>query len=189
MLSDSISPNYTNGYAGVQARILGNLGYVQLLTCSMSGKGCPSTGRGQTFDLSDPFNLLLTPPIQTTTQGAQLEVWVIGDDGVTKLPGGFRDVMNYVGERRRGGSKTNFYMGRRLYTVRFTPNVNVNSDYVLVTYHGGSLSCTKADPSTCATWSVETSPDYGDIAEFVAGATDYGQFHMPFKITVSVLPK
>jgi hypothetical protein len=189
MLSDNISPSYTNGYTGVQARILGNLGYVQLLTCSMSGRGCPSTGRGQTFDLSDPSNQLLTPPVQTTTQGADMEVWVLGDDGVTKLPGGFRDVMHYVGEQRRAGSKTNFYIGRTLYTVRFTPNVNVSSDYLLVTYQGGSLSCTTADPTKCATWTVETSSAYGDIAEFVAGSTDYGQFHMPFKITVSVLPK
>jgi hypothetical protein len=188
MLSDNISPSYTNGYAGVEARILGNIGYVVLYTCSFKG-ACQSTGRGQTFDFRDPFAQFLTPPVQTTTQGAQMEVWVIGDDGVTKLAGGFRDVMHYVGEQRRAGSKTNFSIGRTLYTVRFTPNVNVNSDYLLVTYQGGSLSCTTADPAKCATWTVETSSDYGDIAEFVAGTTDYGQFHMPFKITVSVLPK
>jgi hypothetical protein len=189
LLSDNISPSYTNGYTGVQARIIGSLGWVQLITCSMSGRSCPSQGRYQSFDFRDPFAQLLTPPVQTTTQGAQMEVWVFGDDGVTKLPGGFRDLMGYVGEQRRAGSKTNFYINRTLYTVRFTPNVNVNSDYLLVTYLGGSLSCTTADPGSCATWIVETSPAYGDIAEFVAGDTDYGQFHMPFKITVSVLPK
>ena len=189
LLSDNISPSYTNGYAGVQARITGLLGWVQLDTCSMSGNSCASQGRGQTFDFRDPLVQLLTPPFQTTTQGAQMGIWVLDNDGVTKLAGGFRDVMHYAGEQRRGGSKTNFYIGRTLYTVRFTPNVNVNSDYVLVTYQGGSLSCTTTDPSKCATWTVETSLDYGDIAEFVAGSTDYGQFHMPFKTTVSVLPK
>jgi hypothetical protein len=76
-----------------------------------------------------------------------------------------------------------------MYTMRFTPNLYDNSNYLLATYQGGSLSCTTADPGKCATWTVETSPEYGDIAEFVAGTTDYGQFHVPFKITVSVLPK
>ena len=84
-----------------------------------------------------------------------------------------------------------FDIDSTLHTVRFTPNMYPNSDYLLVTCQGGILSCTTADPSQCATWTVEASSYYGDIAEFVTGdnSKDYGQFHMPFRITVSVLPK
>jgi hypothetical protein len=195
LLSDSVSPSYTNGYTGVQATIAGSTGSVHLFTCfsSKGGRGCASQGRAQTFDFRDPLNQYLQPPVSMTTQGALMQIWVFGDDGVTQLPGGFRDVMRYVGDQRRGGSKTNFYINGTLYTVRFTPNMYANSDYLLVTYLGGSLACTTADPSKCATWTVEAgaADGYGDIAEFVRGdnSIDYGQFHMPFKITVSVLPK
>jgi hypothetical protein len=193
LLSDSISPSYTNGYAGVQATIVGSTGTVQLFTCfaSRGGKGCASQGRAQTFDFTDPLVQYLTPPVPTTTQGAQMQVWVFGDDGVTQLAGGFRDVMHYVGEQRRGGSKTNFGINGTMHTVRFAPNMYVNSDYLLVTFLGGSLLCTTADSGQCAAWTVEASSYYGDIAEFVTGdnSKDYGQFHMPFKVTVSVLPK
>jgi hypothetical protein len=53
------------------------------------------------------------------------------------------------------------------------------------------VNLTTADPSKCAAWTVEASSHYGDIAEFVTGdnSKDFGQFHMPFKLTVSVLPK
>jgi hypothetical protein len=193
MLSDNVSPSYSNGYAGVQATIAGSTGSVQLFTCfsSKGSRSCASQGRAQTFDFRDPFVQYLAPPVPTTTQGAQMQVWVFGDDGVTQLAGGFRNVMHYVGEQRRGGSKTNFEINGTMHTVRFTPNMYANSDYLLVTYLGGSLSCTTADPGKCAAWTVEASSYYGDVAEFVTGdnSKDYGQFHMPFKITVSVLPK
>ena len=193
LLSDSISPSYTNGYAGVQATIAGSTGSVQLFTCfsSKGSRNCSSQGRAQTFDFRDPFAQYLPPPVPTTTQGAQMQVWVFGDDGVTQLAGGFRDVMHYIGEQRRAGSKANFEINGTMHTIRFTPNMYASSDYLLVTYLGGSLSCTTADPGSCAAWSVEASSYYGDIAEFVTGdnSNDYGQFHLPFKITVSVLPK
>jgi hypothetical protein len=195
ILSDSISPSYTDGYSGVQAKLGGSTGWVQLFTCvaqQVRGKWtCPSQGRGQTFDFTDPLVQYLAPPVPTITQGAQMQLWVFADDGVTKLANGFRDLMHYVGEQRKGGSKTNFPIGGVMHTVRFTPNMYDTSDYLLVTYQGGSLSCTTADTGKCATWTVEASSYYGDIAEFVSGdnSVDYGQFHMPFKITVSVLPK
>jgi hypothetical protein len=194
LLSDNVSPSYTNGYIGVQAVIAGSTGSVHLFTCfaSKGSRSCSSQGRAQSFDFTDPLVQLLPPPVQTTTQPAQMQVWVFGDDGVTQLAGGFRDVMHYAGEQRRAGSKTNFDIYGTLHTVRFTPNMYANSDYLLVTYLGGSLSCTTADPSKCAAWTVEASSSYyGDIAEFVTGdnSKDFGQFHMPFKITVSVLPK
>ena len=195
LLSDGTSPTYTNGYTGVQATIDASTGSVQLFTCwSFTAKGkttCSSQGRGQTFDFREPLVQYFAPPYPTITQGAQMQIWVFADDGVTQLANGFRDVMHYVGERRRAGSKTNFDINGVMHTVRFTPNMYPNSDYLLVTYQGGSLSCTTADPSQCATWTVEASSDYGDIAEFVTGdnSKDYGQFHMPFRITVSVLPK
>jgi hypothetical protein len=193
LLSDNISPSYTNGYTGVQAVIAGSTASVHLFTCfpSKGRKGCYSQGRAQTFDFRDPLAQYLQPPVLTTTQGTQTQIWVFGDDGFTLLAGGFRDVMHYAGEQRRAGSKTNFDIGGTMHTVRFTPNMYANSDYLLVTYLGGSLSCTTADPTKCATWTVEASSYYGDIAEFVTGdnSTDYGQFHMPFKITVSVLPR
>jgi hypothetical protein len=195
LLSDNVSPSYSDGYTGVQARIAGSTGSVQLFTCvSTTTRGkttCNSQGRGQTFDFRDPLAQFLPPPYPTVTQGAQMQIWVFADDGVNELANGFRAVMNYVGEQRRAGSKTNFDINGVMHTVRFTPNMYANSDYLLVTYLRGSLSCSTADPSKCATWSVEASSTYGDIAEFVTGdnSKDYGQFHMPFRITVSVLPK
>ena len=193
LLSDTMSPSYTNGYTGVQAVIDGPTGSVYLFTCvpAKGWQNCNSQGRYQSFDFRDPLVQLLPPPVPTTTQGAQMQIWVFGDDGVTRLTNGFRDVMRYVGDQRRGGSKTNFTINGAMYTVRFTPNMYANSDYLLVTFLGGNLSCTTADPGKCAAWTVEASSFYGDIAEFVTGdnSKDYGQFHMPFRITVSVLPK
>jgi hypothetical protein len=193
LLSDGVSPGYTNGYTGVQAVIVASTGSIHLFTCfaSRGSKTCSSQGRGQSFDFRDPLAQYVPPPVQTTTQGAQMQIWVFGDDGVTQLAGGFRDVMGFVGDQRRAGSMTNFTINGTMHTVRFTPNMYVNSDYLLVTFLGGSLSCTTADPGKCASWTVEARSDYGDIAEFVTGdnSTDYGQFHMPFKVTVSVVPK
>jgi hypothetical protein len=195
ILSDGISPSYTDGYLGVQAKLGASTGRVELFTCVVQQvrgqRTCSSQGRGQTFDFTDPLVQYRAPPVPTITQGAQMQTWVFADDGVTQLANGFRDLMHYAGEQRKGGSKTNFPIKGVTHTVRFTPNMYDASDYLLVTYLGGSLSCTTAEPGTCATWTVEASSYYGDIAEFVSGdnSVDYGQFHMPFKITVSVLPE
>ncbi len=195
LMSDGISPSYTSGYNGiVSAVLLNSTGGVMLATCS-SAKGyktCNSQGRYQFFDFTDPYALLKAPPVSTLLQGAQMQVWAFAPDGVTHI--GLTSAMGSVGAQYKGGSKINFDINGTMHTVRFTPNMYGTADYLLVTYLGGSLTCSTADPSKCATWTVEASsvaPGFGDIAELVTGdnAVDYGQFHMPFKITVSVLPK
>jgi hypothetical protein len=188
-----------NGTVTVNAVLAGSTGSLQLFTCwAGTGKNSryctsPTPGRYQFFDFSDPLLVLSPPPAQTIVQGAQMLVWIFGADGVATLANGFRDAMAYPGATYWAGSKTNLDINGVGHTVRFTPNMYANSDYLLVTYLGGSLSCTTSDPTKCATWTVEAgAPNgYGDIAEFVKGdnSVDYGQFHMPFHVTISVLPK
>jgi hypothetical protein len=184
------------GVVAVKAVLAGSTGSLQLLTC-FAGTGkyaqsCTSQGRYQFFDFTAPY-VASPPPVQTLLQGAQMQVWIFGPDGVNNLANGFRDAMGYKGATYWAGSKTNFEINGVMHTVRFTPNMYANSDYLLVTFLGGSLSCTTSDPTACATWTVEAGAanGYGDIAELVKGdnSVDYGQFHMPFQITISVVPK
>jgi len=77
------------------------------------------------------------------------------------------------------------------------------SSYLLVTYLGGSLSCSTSNPDDCAVWVVEAvSGDFTptpagcchtnqlqDIAKLVSGSLDYGSYRMPFQMVVSVLPR
>jgi hypothetical protein len=202
------SPTYANGETGVQAWINSSTGGLVLNTCITlrGGKSCSSQGRYHDFDYGDPANLLLPLPFSTPTIAAAVfEVAPFEADGVTILPRGLLDVMHTPGETRLGRMKVNFPVDGSGYTLRFTPNMYSTSSYLLVTYLGGTTSCTAANPADCANWSVETVngsftpyPDSSccwttsldDIAELVTmnNSADYGQFHMPFKFTVSVLP-
>lgn len=203
------SPTYVNGEPGVLATISGSSGRLLLNTCfnSKGGKTCASQGRYEAFDYNQPANALLPLPFPTPTAApATLQVWTFEQDGVTFLARGFLDVMNVPGETRLGGMNVNFPVNGAGYTLRFTPNMYPTSNYLLVTYLGGSTSCTTANPSACASWSVEAgsgsfapypnssccwTTSLQDIGELVTmdNSADYGQYHMPFKITVSVLPK
>jgi len=203
------SATYTNGEPGVQAYIPSSTGSVVLNTC-FSGKGgktCGSQGRYHDFDYGDPANALLPLPFDTPTIApAQFNFSAFDADGVTVLPKGLLDVMHTPGETRLGRMKVNFPMDGAGYTLRFTPNMYATSNYLLVTYLGGTTSCTTANPGICASWSVESVngsfapyPDstccwttsLNDVAELVTAdnSVDYGQFRMPFKVIVSVLPK
>ncbi len=136
------------------------------------------------------------------------EIWPLDADGQTKFPNGFRDVMNFPGEQRLAGMKANFRDASgsssvgSAFTLRFTPNFYSESNFLLVTYLGGSLSCGGDTP--CASWSVEALDGAVDPAQpycckvsnlqAIAALPNednsiyYGTFHMPFKLTVTVLP-
>jgi hypothetical protein len=197
---------YVNGETGVQALISASTGWVVLTTCfAGKGKGCASQGRYQIFDFGDSADGLSAPfPTPTIAPGV-MEIWPFEADGVTFAAKGFLEVMGTPGETRLAGMKINFPVDGNGYTVRFTPNMYPGTNYMLVTFLGGSASCTTANPSLCASWSVETftgtftpSPftccwtnSLEDIGKLVtmSNSVDYGRFHLPFKITVTVLPK
>jgi hypothetical protein len=199
---------YVNGEPGVQAAVINaSAGWVVLNTCftGKGGKGCTSQGRYQIFDFGDSANGLSAPFSTPTIAPAVMEIWPFEPDGVTFAPKGFLGVTGTPGETRLAGMKVNFPVGGDGYTVRFTPNMYPGTSYLLVTFLGGSASCTTANPSLCASWSVEAftgtfapvppgscwTNSLEDIGKLVTmdNSVDFGPFHLPFKIIVSVLPK
>lgn len=186
-------PTYTNAQSGVEAVLEASTGSLRLVTCVLKKgtKICSSSGRYHFFDYAAPANQLLPLPAATITAPAVLQLWVFDSNGVDQLANGFRGVMSYQGEQRQAGMKVNHPYNNTMYTLRFTPNFYAFSDYLTVTFNGGLLSCSVGNPDACASWTVTNSSPADDLAEFVTGdnSKDYGQFHIPFEITIAVLPR
>jgi hypothetical protein len=216
------NPTYTDGELNasgqidVSATILpsaGNLNLTTLYSTFSKGKFTYfSLGRYHFFDFSQPVNTQYPLPTNngwsggTIAAGATIGMDPFAADGVTLLPNGFRDVMNFVGEQRLARMKVNFSDESKssIYTLRFTPNSYPDNNYLLVTYLGGALSCEGSTGSACASWTVEAlngdvDPNQPyccrvrtleDTAPLSTGDNSiyYGKFHMPFKITITVLP-
>jgi hypothetical protein len=199
---------YTDGQDGVVAVIEGGTGYVRLDTCDRQRPKdpCLSTGRVQLFDYTSH---VAGPNLnETHVAGGS---WVIHprDAALARLPGGFRDITNFPGETMLSGMKVNYMVeypdGYQDYTTRFAPLMFPDTNFVLITFQGGVLDCTSANGESCASWTVEAvegafdaqPPDccaetqLEDIAKLVSwdNSLDFGNYHMPFKLTVTVLPK
>jgi hypothetical protein len=207
----SIGPaTYTDGEPGVRAFIDSN-GWVNLGTClpSKGNKpGCTSQGRFNFLDFRSQVRAGLPLSSQTESVPANFVVSPLDSSGTRHLSGGFRNIMSLNGETRLSGMKVN-YPGTdgNSYTLRFSPNMYPESSHLLVTFFGGSLTCSLSNPDDCAVWVIEAftgsftpSPpgscptnQLQDIAKLVSetiqATRDFGTFHMPFQMVVSVLPK
>lgn len=201
------NPTYSDGVEGVQAYIEAANGWVVLFSCSKNRpkSPCTSTGRYQLFDYTDWAGVPGDPDLdEIHLAGGNFNIHP-RDGSEASLPGGFRDIMNYVGETRLAGVKVNYSVvypdGFVDYTTRFAPLMYPDSDFVLVTYSGGALDCVGG----CASWTVEaftgtfepvpvdccSMTDLEDVAQLVNwdNSADFGRYHMPFKLTVTVKPR
>lgn len=198
-------PTYSNGQDGVLAIIDAAQGWVRLHTCNSANpkSPCLSTGRLQSYDytVSAGGSSFIN---ELHIAGGNLSVHPVDAAGV-HLANGFRDLMNYPGETRVASMKVNYSVvysdGSFInYTTRFAPGMYPDSNYVLVTFNGGTLDC--SGPDGCASWTVEAFTgdlppgDYPvsqieDIAQLVdwKNSLDFGLYHMPFKLTVTVKAK
>ena len=200
------SATYTDGEPGVRAFIDSN-GWVNFGTClptKGNKSGCPSPERFIFLDYRSQATAGMPLPFQTETVPANFVVSPHDSSGTSHLAGGFRSIMNLPGETRLSGMKVNYPGGDATsYTLRFSPIMYPESSHLLVTYLGGSLTCSTSNPDTCAVWVVEAiagaftpnppgscpTDELQDIAKLVSGTMDFGAYHMPFQMVVSVLPR
>ena len=131
------------------------------------------------------------------------------DENATPLSGGMFAITN-PGEQRLGRLKVNFRdSSDTLYTIRYKPFAPEqvpgaslpDSDWVLITFLGGSFDC--QGTGDCAVWTVGSltgtfadpsslcCPETAiqDIGTLLSeNANDEGDYHLPFLVTVTVLP-
>jgi hypothetical protein len=203
----SVGPaTYTDGEPGVRA-FIDSSGWVNLGTClpTKGNKlGCTSQGRFNFLDYRLQVAAGLPLSSQTESVPANFVVSPLDSSGTSHLSGGFRSIMNVSGETRLSGMKVNYPGGDGMsYTLRFSPNMYPESSSLLVTYLGGSLTCSTSNPDDCAVWVVEAftgsftpnpsgscpTDQLQDIAKLVSGTMDFGAYHVPFQMVVSVLPR
>ncbi len=131
------------------------------------------------------------------------------NENATPLSGGMLAITT-PGEQRLGRLKVNFRdSADTLYTIRYKPlapeqaagSALPDSDWVLITFLGGSFDC--QGTGDCAAWTVEslngtfTDPsslccpetELQDIGTLLSeNVNDEGDYHLPFQMTVTVLP-
>lgn len=204
---------YVDGLDGVHAQIIDDRGRLSFQACRADRKAgveCPGP-RNLFFDFGYPANDVLGAAADPgpTSLGLPFVSGVV-DSGMAVnlidvndeyLPDGLLG-MTEVGEQLLARLKSNFRdAGDVLYTVRFRPGTETDSNWVLVTYLGGQIPC--GDTTPCASWTVEawtgafTDPadmccpmhELYDIGTLVSSNTnDEGDYHLPFLITITALP-
>ncbi len=205
---------YVDGVDGVRAQIIDDRGRLDFSACRASRKdnvACPGLRR-IFFDFSNPATDALGAAADPGPTSLGLPfVSGLADSGMAVnlvdvneeyLADGLLG-MSEVGERRLARSKSNFKDSNGvLFTVRFRPGNEPDSNWVLVTYLGGQVPCDDSTP--CASWIIEawtgtfTDPmdmccpthELYDIGTLVSDNTnDEGDYHLPFLMTVTVLPE
>lgn len=208
--SDGV-PLYLHQEQGVSAYISISSGVMSFRTCTSSKPNLPCVGRATSLDFGDlaedilgtaahPGDTALGLPFTTDVLSTS---WVVTprDENDDVLDGGLLSIMQ-PGETRLGGLKINFRDPyEELYTIRFSPQNWPDSSRVLITFLGGNLSC--QGEGDCASWTVEavtgafTDPgntccpynEIQDVGTLVSqNVNDEGDYHLPFKITLTVLP-
>ena len=200
--SDGLGP-YVDGVDGVGAQINGDRGRLQFFACLSSATDCPGP-RSILFDFTDqaslpgPNSLGLPFDSGLVDSGFAINLIDINDEYLADGLLGMTE-----GEQLLARLKSNFRdQNDLLYTVRFRPGSELDSNWVLVTSLGGQISCSDSVP--CASWTIETwqgvftdrsdmccpTNELDDIGTLISdNSNDEGDYHLPFSITITALPQ